>query len=118
MATSVENVFKLLDDRRSRQSIGVTYSRTMPLPLDRDSLFRSFDELSSYALTSLVAYPGQLLAVVDEDDVNYYKVNPDGSVSRIDNTTVAKDGIKKEVIDGVVTYSGDIAVKNFSSHSA
>lgn len=47
-------------------NFGVTISRSNPIPLDATTLFRTLDEAKTYAATSVVAYAGQQITVVEE----------------------------------------------------
>lgn len=107
MATSIDNLFEKLNG--SKRNAGVTFERTNPVPLDKYTVFKNFNDLSTYADSNPVSYPGQLLATVEEvGGVKFYKVNVDGSVTQLDDTTDATNGVKKQLIGGVVTYSADI----------
>lgn len=46
---------------------GVVFNRTNSIPLDKFSVFDSYEMAVLYAATNPVAYPGQLIAVVPED---------------------------------------------------
>ena len=48
----------------AKWDIGVSISRTNPLPLDQYSIFESLDALNTYAASNAVAYPGQIVAVL------------------------------------------------------
>lgn len=60
-------------------NFGVTISRSNPIPLDATTLFRTLDEAKTYAATSVVAYAGQQISVVeteyDEDGTTIKNVN-------------------------------------------
>jgi hypothetical protein len=60
-------------------NFGVTISRSNPIPLDATTLFRTLDEAKTYAETSVVAYAGQQISVVeteyDEDGTTIKNVN-------------------------------------------
>jgi hypothetical protein len=47
---------------------GVVFNRTNAIPIDKFSVFDSYENAVIYATTNPVAYPGQLIAVVPEDD--------------------------------------------------
>ena len=46
---------------------GVAFQRSNPLPLDKYSVFQSEADLVTYVTTNAVAYPGQIVAVYDEE---------------------------------------------------
>lgn len=47
--------------------VGVSINRTNPLPLDKNAVFASLEEAQTYA-QGVLAYPGQFIAVVAEDN--------------------------------------------------
>ena len=82
MATTVANLFDKLSG--SKWNAGVTFERTNPVPLEKYSVFHTLAEAQSYAASNVVAYPGQLVAVVTDSAVTTYKINVDGTLSQID----------------------------------
>lgn len=63
----------------------VVFNRTNPLPLDKFSVFPSFDAASDYAEHSAIAYPGQIVTVVNSETsaVTIYKVEVGGALTEI-----------------------------------
>jgi len=61
-------------DQANGVGIPFNYTRGNPLPLDSWSLFMSFNEAQSYARTNPVAYPGQVLTVLDNGDPTVYVI--------------------------------------------
>lgn len=73
--------------------VGVAINRTNPLPLDKFSVFESLgtvddtgtDTALGYAMNSVIAYPGQIIAVVggtnDAPTVNIYSILKTGKAS-------------------------------------
>lgn len=73
--------------------VGVAINRTNPLPLDKFSVFKSLgtvddtgtDTALGYAMNSVIAYPGQIIAVVsgtnDAPNVNIYSIIKTGKAS-------------------------------------
>ena len=51
--------------------VAVSIKRGNPLPLDADSIFESYAALEAYA-TDVLAYPGQIVAVVNADSTGIY----------------------------------------------
>jgi hypothetical protein len=51
---------------------GVAFQRSNPLPLDKYSVFASIAEAEAYATTNAVAYPGQIIAVVNDGVMEVY----------------------------------------------
>ena len=78
MATSRQNLFDKLSG--SFWNAGVTFERTNPVPLEKYSVFQTYAEASAYALTNVVAYPGQPIAVISETSTTLYYIDNDGSL--------------------------------------
>lgn len=45
---------------------GIVFNRTNPIPLDKFSVFPSLSAAKSYSELSAIAYPGQIITVVDD----------------------------------------------------
>lgn len=54
--------------------VGVAINRTNPLPIDKESIFKSFSDAETYA-AGPTAYPGQLITVLEEDNTTLYFLN-------------------------------------------
>ena len=73
--------------------VAVSIKRGNPLPLDADSIFESYAALEAYA-ADVLAYPGQLVAVVEEDSTGIYyldqnlAIQPVGVVPAGDNKSI------------------------------
>ena len=73
--------------------VAVSIKRGNPLPLDADSIFESYAALETYA-ADVLAYPGQLVAVVEENATGIYyldqnlAIQPVGVVPSGDNKTI------------------------------
>lgn len=73
--------------------VAVSIKRGNPLPLDRDSVFESYSALETYA-ADVLAYPGQIVAVVNADSTNIYyldqnlAIQPVGIVPTGDNKSI------------------------------
>ena len=66
MAEITNGFFEALNDPKAAMwSAGVAFNRSNPLPLDKWSVFQTIAEAEAYAESNAVAYPGQLIAVVD-----------------------------------------------------
>ena len=89
---------KFFDDlaKGARWDVGVSIARGNPLPLDANSVFKSYADLEAYA-ADVLAYPGQVVAVVNDDStVIYYldqekAIKPVGVIPAGDNVSVDMD---------------------------
>ena len=76
--------------------VAVSIKRGNPLPLDADSIFESYAALESYA-ADVLAYPGQIVAVVEEDATGIYyldqnlAIQPVGVIPAGDNKSIEMD---------------------------
>lgn len=81
--------------------VAVSIKRGNPLPLDSNSVFKSYADLETYA-SGVLAYPGQIVAVVNADSTEIYfldqelAIKPVGSVPTVDNKSI-------EVVDGILS---------------
>lgn len=86
---------------------GVAFKRSNPLPIDDKSVFESLQAAQTYA-QSATAYPGQIIAVVDQDGTNsYYGISQTGTLEEI--------GGSVSVDNKTVAYGSDgtLSLKNF-----
>lgn len=73
--------------------VAVSIKRGNPLPLDSNSVFASYEALEAYVAGPL-AYPGQVVAVVEENSTHIYYLNQDlgiqevGGVPAVDNASI------------------------------
>lgn len=78
-------------------SAGVAFKRSMGIPLERYEVHESYEEALAYAQTNPVAYPGQVIAVVEKENnkelVKIYYINVD----------VDEDGNSIKVLEEVGT---------------
>ena len=99
--------------------VAVSIKRGNPLPLDADSIFESYDALVSYA-ADVLAYPGQIVAVVEEDATSIYyldqncAIQPVGVMPSGDSKTieVTADGMigllgAKDAANGTLPMVGE-----------
>lgn len=63
----------------------LSISRQDAFPLDKSSLWFDYTGAENYASTSPLAYPGQVISVVNEEEstVDTYKIEVDGSLSAV-----------------------------------
>ena len=78
----------------AKWDVGVSINRTNPLPLDVNSVFDTKDNLDAY-VAGAFAYPGQVVAVVEESATTIYYIDQDKALHEVgkkpvgDNKTVA-----------------------------
>lgn len=80
----------------AKWNVGVSIARTNPLPLDANSVFESIEALDNYVKTNPLAYPGQLVSVIGENELSAYHV-----------TSVGESGTYVKL--AASTASGDLA---------
>lgn len=68
---SIRDDFFAAKAKGSLWDVAVSIKRGNPLPLDADSIFESYSALEAYA-ADVLAYPGQLVAVVNVDSTGIY----------------------------------------------
>jgi len=73
-----EEFFEKLNNG-AKWDVGVAINRTNPVPLDANSVFESLDALTTYATTNALAYPGQVVAVLGEDEIAAYLIKTTGA---------------------------------------
>lgn len=97
---SIRDDFFAAKAKGSLWDVAVSIKRGNPLPLDADSIFDSYAALEAYA-ADVLAYPGQLVAVVNTDSTGIYyldqnlAIHPVGVIPSGDGRTieVSEDGI-------------------------
>lgn len=91
--------------------VAVSIKRGNPLPLDADSIFESYEALESYA-ADVLAYPGQIVAVVEEDATGIYyldqncAIQPVGVVPSGDSKTI------EVTTNGMISLLGAASAEN------
>lgn len=86
------------------------FSRGNAIPLDNSSLWYSFEEMENYSKTSVVAYVGQILTLVDEASNSakaYIIANAAGDLQEVGSATI---GDNKTI---VLKDDGMLALKNW-----
>lgn len=94
-----EDFFTALS-KGAKWDVGVSIARTNPLPLDANSVFKSFADLETYC-GGVLAYVGQPVAVVEENKTTLYVLDqnkvpqPVGTATEGDGKTIelTEDGI-------------------------
>ena len=67
----------------AKWDVGVAIARTNPLPLDANSVFKSLDDLTAYATSNPLAYPGQVVSVLGETEIAAYLIKTTGDGAAI-----------------------------------
>ena len=103
MANYIENF-------KSKMDWANVFVRTGNFPLDRSSIFSSYDDAVLYAIgvgndsrgLGKTSYVGQIITVYENDEVNVYKINPDRSLEPVGsgNGSVAISNVT--IVDGKV----------------
>jgi hypothetical protein len=91
--------------------VAVSIKRGNPLPLDADSIFDSYAALEAYA-ADVLAYPGQVVAVVNEDSTGIYYLDQNLAIHPIG---VSPSGDEKTIevsASGAVSLLGAAAAAN------
>lgn len=82
----------------------VVFNRTNALPVDKWSVFNSLSAAEDYAINNPIAYPGQIINIVDDatSAVSTYKIEVDSSLTQIDKAVElsAQDGLSVETVTG------------------
>ncbi len=82
----------------------MAFSRQDGFPLDKTSVYASLAEAETYAKTSPLAYVGQVLSVVENDEAKAYQIKDTaGTLEPLgaDAVSVATDGEVEEMMDEV-----------------
>lgn len=99
-----------IENFKSKMDWANVFVRTGNFPLDRSSIFSSYDDAVLYASgigndsrgLGKTSYVGQILTVYENDEVNVYKINPDRSLEPVGsgNGSVAVSNVT--IVDGKV----------------
>ena len=108
---SIRDDFFAAKAKGSLWDVAVSIKRGNPLPLDADSIFESYAALEAYA-ADVLAYPGQLVAVVEEASTGIYyldqelAIKPVGVIPSGDNKSI------EVTADGVISLLGASTAAN------
>ena len=78
-------------------SAGVAFKRSNPLPLDRYSVFQTKALAEDYIATNAVAYPGQVIAVLEDGQMILYVINGEGEVLTLERVGIVPTGDGKTI---------------------
>lgn len=83
MAVTREKLFDTIANGAAWDA-GVVFNRTNGIPIDKFSVFQTYELAAQYALTNPVAYPGQIIAVVPETgETTGYIILADGTLMKL-----------------------------------
>lgn len=114
MATMNENFFTELEGGAT-WSAGVAFKRSNPLPLDRYSVFATKALAETYATTNAVAYPGQIIAVLEDGKMVAYVLNGNGESLVLEQIGIIPTGDGKTIS---VTEDGEISLLGAANATA
>ena len=89
---SIREEFFKNKEQASLWDVAVSIQRGNPLPLDSNSVFESYAALEEYA-TSPLAYPGQIVSVVNTDGVEFYGLDHELKIVTLSSSSEPDDGI-------------------------
>lgn len=104
---SIRDDFFAAQAKGSLWDVAVSIKRGNPLPLDADSIFDSYASLEAYA-ADVLAYPGQLVAVVNEDSTGIYYLDQNLAIQPVG---VIPSGDSKSIevsADGAISILGAV----------
>ena len=98
----------------AKWDVGVSINRSNPLPLDSNSVFASYEDAESYA-SGVLAYPGQIIAVVAADKTSFYGLDgnkaliPVGSASSTTKVVASQEEMLalEDIEQGQMVYRTD-----------
>lgn len=85
--------------------VAVSIKRGNPLPLDRDSVFENYAALETYA-ADVLAYPGQIVAVVNEDSTGIYYLDQNLAIQPVGVIPTGDSKSIEVTADGVISLLG------------
>ena len=98
----------------AKWDVGVAINRTNPLPLDANSVFQTIAEMEKYIKENPLAYPGQIVVVLEEITSTY---TPEGSDTPVTTKTTVASAYLINIVGGdgkgytklaATTGSGDV----------
>lgn len=118
---SIRDDFFAAKAKGSLWDVAVSIKRGNPLPIDADSVFESYSALETYA-SDVLAYPGQVVAVVNEDSTEIYYLDQNLAIQPVGVIPVGGEAISVEngeisaVVDGKSIEIADnaLALAGFS----
>ena len=102
---SIRDDFFAAKAKGSLWDVAVSIKRGNPLPLDADSIFESYEALESYA-ADVLAYPGQIVAVVNEDSTGIYYLDQNLAIQPVGVIPTGDSKSIEVTADGVISLLG------------
>lgn len=108
---SIRDDFFAAKAKGSLWDVAVSIKRGNPLPLDADSIFESYAALEAYA-ADVLAYPGQLVAVVNADSTGIYYLDQDLAIQPVGVIPVGDDKTIEVTEAGAISLLGAAGAAN------
>ena len=108
---SIRDDFFAAKAKGSLWDVAVSIKRGNPLPLDADSIFESYAALEAYA-ADVLAYPGQLVAVVNADSTGIYYLDQDLAIQPVGMIPVGDDKTIEVTAEGAISLLGAAGAAN------
>ena len=83
---------------------GVSFQRSNPLPLDKYSVFQTKVKAEEYATTNPVAYPGQVIALVEADKTTIFYIDQEKQKQEV-GASLSADGKTVVINNGNITLA-------------
>ena len=108
---SIRDDFFAAKAKGSLWDVAVSIKRGNPLPLDADSIFESYAALESYA-ADVLAYPGQLVAVVNADSTEIYYLDQNLAIQSVGIIPTGDSKSIEVTADGAISLLGAAGAAN------
>lgn len=102
---SIRDDFFAAKAQASLWDVAVSIKRGNPLPLDADSIFESYAALEAYA-ADVLAYPGQLVAVVEENATAIYYLDQELAIKPVGIVPTGDDKTIEVSAEGMISLLG------------
>ena len=108
---SIRDDFFAAKAKGSLWDVAVSIKRGNPLPLDADSIFESYAALEAYA-ADVLAYPGQLVAVVNADSTGIYYLDQNLAIQPVGVIPVGDEKTIEVTEAGAISLLGAAGAAN------
>ena len=108
---SIRDDFFAAKAKGSLWDVAVSIKRGNPLPLDADSIFESYAALEAYA-ADVLAYPGQLVAVVNADSTGIYYLDQNLAIQPVGVIPVGDEKTIEVTETGAISLLGAAGAAN------